>query len=169
MKTLHFDNRSSFLNELDGKVYAVCDHEGKFLCDILEDDYLKLTGSGVLVDLTEDMNYPRIEAESDVLFRTDVSAKDYEEFKEKYGVIIEIDEPPRYLEEAIQYVRQHVDMKEVRHSIGQMEQKREPLYVANSHLHYLIHNLLEEFGEDNDLPDGWWMDEKEIDDILFEL
>lgn len=73
------------------------------------------------------------------------------------------------IKEAIQYVRQHVDMEEVRCSIKQIEQKQEPLRTANSHLHFLIYNLLEEFGEDNDLPDDWWADEKEIDDILFEL
>ena len=29
-----------------------------------------------------------------------------------------------------------------------------------------IIDLLEEYGEDNDLPEGWWMEEGDIDDII---
>ena len=34
MKTLYFDNEQSFLQELDGKVYAKCDKKSHFLFDI---------------------------------------------------------------------------------------------------------------------------------------
>jgi antitoxin component of RelBE/YafQ-DinJ toxin-antitoxin module len=30
-------------------------------------------------------------------------------------------------------------------------------------------DLLEEYGQDNDLPEGWWENEGDIDDILLEL
>jgi len=32
-----------------------------------------------------------------------------------------------------------------------------------------IIDLLEEYGEDNDLPEGWWMNEGDIDDWLMKL
>lgn len=30
-------------------------------------------------------------------------------------------------------------------------------------------DLLEEYGQDNDLPEGWWENEGDIDDILLKL
>ena len=33
----------------------------------------------------------------------------------------------------------------------------------------LIYDLLEEYGEDNDLPEGWWLEYGDIDDILEQL
>ena len=59
MRTLYFDSKQSFLLALDGKVYAVCDKEGHFLCDILEDDYITLTDANILVDLDDDLDYPK--------------------------------------------------------------------------------------------------------------
>jgi len=169
MKTLHFESRSSFLNELDGKIYAVCDHDGHYLCDILEEDYVKLTNEGMLVDLTEDMDYSRIDAESDVVFKSDVGTKGYEDFKEKYGIIIEIDKKCKPIDEAIEYVRKHVDMDEVRLTIKQMDVMRYPLSVVNPQLFDTIYDTMEEYGQDNDLPEGWWFDEEEVESILFKL
>ena len=92
MKTLHCDNRDSFLEELDGKVYAVCKHNGHYLCDILEDDYIKFTDDKTLVDICDEQDYPMPDdCNSDVFFRDDIGKNGYEEFKEKYGVIVKID------------------------------------------------------------------------------
>lgn len=32
-----------------------------------------------------------------------------------------------------------------------------------------VQDLLEEYGEENDLPEGWWEDEGDLDDWLYEL
>ena len=166
MKILRFNSEKSFLKALDGKIYAVCDHRGKYLCDILEESYIKLTDDGTLVDMTEDMDY-RVDAESDVLFRSDIGEQGYEEFKEEYGVAIEID---KTIDEAIEYVRQNIDMTEVEYTIRKMAQRREPLYHVNSQLCDTIFDLLEEFGDDNDLPEGWYLIEGiDEEDILFKL
>lgn len=166
MKTLHFDNKKSFLEELDGKVYAVCDHEGHYLCDILEESYIELTDSGVLVDKTENIDFRAIDAESDVLFRSDVGKQCYEEFKEKHGVVIEIDNP---LDKSIEYVRKNVDMNEVKATIKRMKERREPLYRANKNLCDNIYDLMEEYSENNDLPEGWWMNYDDEESVMFKL
>ena len=89
MKTLYFDSKQFFLQTLDGKVYAVCDKNGHFLCDILEDDYIKLTDANIIVDLDDNLDYPAIGGASNILLRIDVDENDLQEFKEQYGVCIE--------------------------------------------------------------------------------
>ena len=74
------------------------------------------------------------------------------------------------IKEAIEYVRQNVDMAEIEVTIRKMAQRREPLYHVNSQLCDTIFDLLEEFGEDNDLPEGWYLIEGvDEEDILFKL
>lgn len=98
MNTLYFKNKKSFLNALDGKVYAICDKRGHFLCDILEDDYIRLTDANILVDLDDDLDYPRIDSDSNILLKIDIDEKSHAEFKEKYGVHIEITSVYNYIE-----------------------------------------------------------------------
>ena len=33
-----------------------------------------------------------------------------------------------------------------------------PLHVTNYRLYEEIYNLMEEYGEENDLPENWWLD-----------
>lgn len=51
MKKLIFNNEQEFLNELDGKVYAISNGDGEYLCDILEEDYLNLLDEGICINL----------------------------------------------------------------------------------------------------------------------
>ena len=90
MKTLYFESKESFLLALDGKVYAVCDNKGHFLCDILEDDYITLIDANILVDLDEDLDYPRIDRDSNILLKVCMDENGLADFKEKYGVFIGI-------------------------------------------------------------------------------
>ena len=72
--------------------------------------------------------------------------------------------------EAIEYVRQNVDMTEVELTIRRMAEMREPLYRVNHQLCDTIFDLLEEFGEDNDLSEGWYLIEGiDEEDVLFRL
>ena len=53
MKRMCFRSEETFLERLDGKVYAVCDKQGHYLCDVVEEDYLRLIDAGILVNLDE--------------------------------------------------------------------------------------------------------------------
>lgn len=45
-----YQNESDFLSVLDGKIYAVCDMDGKYLCDVLEEDLLQLETEKKVID-----------------------------------------------------------------------------------------------------------------------
>ena len=90
MRRLCFSSTETFLNELDGKVYAICEKNGRYLCDIVEDDYLRLMDARILVDLDESRDYTLMEADSSVLITLDLSEKGYNDFKERYGILIDI-------------------------------------------------------------------------------
>lgn len=90
MKRLHFNNEEAFLKELDGKVYAVCDKNGRYLCDVTEDDYLRLLDAGILVNLCDNIDFTDIDTDCDVILTLDLGEKGYNEFREKYGLLIDI-------------------------------------------------------------------------------
>ena len=91
MKRMYFKCEKDFLQELDGKVYAVSDKNGHYLCDILEDDYKKLLDIGILDDLNNNWEYCDMDADSDVVLTIEMGEKGYEDFKEKYGLLVEIE------------------------------------------------------------------------------
>ena len=53
MKRLDFNNEQDFLSALDGKVYAISNGDGSYLCDILEVDYVRMLDEGVCVNLDD--------------------------------------------------------------------------------------------------------------------
>lgn len=90
MKRLHFSSEETFLRELDGKVYAVCDKNGRYLCDVIEDDYLRLLDAGILVNLCDNLNYTDMDTDSNVILTLDLGEKGYNDFREEYGLLIDI-------------------------------------------------------------------------------
>lgn len=87
MRTVKFNSEEEFLKELDGKVYAISDKGGEFLCDILEDDFCKLLDSDDIINLCDtSVDYSNINAYSDYIISSGV---DEDKFKEMYGVEIE--------------------------------------------------------------------------------
>lgn len=90
MKRLYFSSEETFLKELDGKVYAVCDKNGRYLCDVIEDDYLSLLDAGILVNLCDNSDYTDMDTDSDVIITLDLGEKGYNDFREKYGLLIDI-------------------------------------------------------------------------------
>lgn len=90
MKRLYFSSEEAFLEKLDGKVYAVCDKNGRYLCDVIEDDYLRLLDAGILVDLCENLDYTDIDTDCDTILTLDLGDKGYNDFKERYGLLIDI-------------------------------------------------------------------------------
>lgn len=73
------------------------------------------------------------------------------------------------VKDAIIYVRANVDMNDVGRALYIIDRQRCPLGQADPELDCQIHDLMEEYGEDNDLPEGWWLSELDEDEILFEL
>lgn len=73
------------------------------------------------------------------------------------------------LNDALAYVRSNIDMSEVEHTRNKMYQRREDAYTANITLCDQVYDLLEEYGADQDLDEGWWMYEKELSEIIKEL
>lgn len=71
--------------------------------------------------------------------------------------------------ELLSYISQEVDMERVSLAIKYMDIQRAPLSVVDEGLLDQIYDLLEDYGEDNGLSEGWWMSEFEIDDIVLQL
>lgn len=90
MKRLYFGSKETFLKELDGKVYAVCDKNGRYLCDVIEDDYLRLLDAGILVNLCDNIDYTDMDTDCDVILTLDLGEKGYNDFREKYGLLIDL-------------------------------------------------------------------------------
>lgn len=70
------------------------------------------------------------------------------------------------IEKAIEYVRRKVDLQDVLIAKLKMGDKREPLYRVNSTLCDKIYDLMEEYSQDNYLPEGWWLEEHDEETIL---
>lgn len=70
------------------------------------------------------------------------------------------------IEKALKYIRKNVDMEEMRKAMCKAMEMRCPFSVAYPTLTDNIVDLLEEFGEDWDLAEGWWQYDGDIDDII---
>lgn len=70
------------------------------------------------------------------------------------------------MKKALDYVRQNVDMGYVNYLVNKAKEMRCPTGSLDPVFTDLIYDLLEEYGEDNDLPEGWWLEYGDIDDIL---
>ena len=90
MKRLFFRSEKAFLEKLDGKVYAICDKHGHYLCDIIEDDYLRLIDAGIIINLDDNRDYTLMEADCNDLLTLDLGEKGRNDFKERFGLFIEI-------------------------------------------------------------------------------
>mgnify|MGYP007069885704 CR=1 FL=1 len=74
------------------------------------------------------------------------------------------------LKKAIAYVRQQLDEDDIAIIHANINKAyRAHLMPENLCDYGKVMDLLEEYGEDNDLPEGWWEEECDINDILFEL
>lgn len=91
MKRLYFKSERHFLQELDGKVYAVSDKNGRYLCDVIEEDYLKLLDVGILVDYDISIDEKNMDMDSNVTLTIDMGEKGCSEFKDKFGLLIDIE------------------------------------------------------------------------------
>lgn len=66
-------------------------------------------------------------------------------------------------QKALCYLRSNMDCEELAYHIIASKERREPI---DCHWEDTAHNLLEEFGDDYELPEGWWREEGDIEDWL---
>jgi hypothetical protein len=71
-----------------------------------------------------------------------------------------------HIEKAIKYIRENVDMEQVGYMIVQSKLQRMPVSFMYASFADDISDLLEEYGQDNDLPEGWWCEECDIEEII---
>lgn len=70
------------------------------------------------------------------------------------------------LKNALNYIRENIDIELFRICSIKSIEKKCPFSVAYPLVADSISDLLEEYGEDNDLPEGWWCEYGDIDDII---
>jgi len=67
---------------------------------------------------------------------------------------------------ALRYVKDNIDRIDVEHALHHMYRDHAPLRLVDESLSMIICDLMEEYGADNDLPEGWWLDECDEDDLI---
>lgn len=104
MKLLRFFTEAEFIAQLDGKVYAISNANGAYLCDVLEDDYVKLLDDGLCVNLDDGDDFlvglvrhglETKEPYSQYVLTQRLNLFEEVMFKEHFGVQIEILENKR--------------------------------------------------------------------------
>ena len=70
------------------------------------------------------------------------------------------------IDKAIKYVRDNVDIDAVHRAIVEAMEMRCPVEVHAPALVDDITDLLEEYGQDNDLPEMWWGEYHDLDEII---
>lgn len=71
------------------------------------------------------------------------------------------------IEKAIQYVRDNKTWSDAAEAVALEELgNRMPL---PERIENAIHDLMEEWSADNDMPEGWWYNEMDETDIFYEL
>lgn len=71
--------------------------------------------------------------------------------------------------DALDYLRGEIDAVDIHYAISKMDTTRRSLANIDHELYVKMHDLLETFGDENDLPEGWWLDYGDLDDIIFKL
>ncbi len=79
------------------------------------------------------------------------------------------DEENENLAKALAYVRENVDPVDIGKALETMAEYRCPFNMVDDGLADKIQDLLEEYGADNDLPEGWWEEFGDLDDIVYKL
>lgn len=74
-----------------------------------------------------------------------------------------------HFEKALDYVRGNIDIDYLKGCITTAMQMRMPLGCVAPMLVDNIYDLLEEYGLDNDLPEGWWLEYGDIDYIVGQI
>lgn len=74
-----------------------------------------------------------------------------------------------HFEKALDYVRNNVDVLYINRCFVRAMEMRCPFSTSFPTSTDEITDLLEEYGQDNDLPEGWWCEYGDIDDIVEQI
>lgn len=72
-----------------------------------------------------------------------------------------------HLEQAVAYVKDNVRELHVLDVFNQMYDQHSSLQAVDPALSDEIYDLMEEYGEDNDLPENWWLNEVDGEEDIF--
>ena len=74
-------------------------------------------------------------------------------------------------EKALQYVRENKNWSNALEQVAweRIGEWRVPLYMTGTGIDDKIHDLMEEYSDDNDLPEGWWLEFGDEDEIFWKL
>lgn len=74
-----------------------------------------------------------------------------------------------HFKKALQYVKDNVEKIDVDFAIYHMGESNCPLSMVGNGLDSEIRDLMEEYGDEHDLPEGWWESECDLDEIVYKL
>lgn len=69
-------------------------------------------------------------------------------------------------QQAVENIKNSVSSERVKRVVETMDSHNFELVDVDEELSDIIHDYMEEYGADNDLPEGWWEDEAEAEDIV---
>lgn len=72
-------------------------------------------------------------------------------------------------DEAVAYVKANISSENVQHAKEVLSASNMELADVDEGLDDDINDLMEEFGSDHDLPEGWWLGCGTTEDILWKL
>ena len=70
---------------------------------------------------------------------------------------------------ALEYVREHVDSVRIEKAKCILSTQNMELADVDEDLDTEIYDLMEEYGANNDLAEGWWLDEGTTEDVIVKL
>lgn len=73
------------------------------------------------------------------------------------------------IEKALNYVRKNIDEDYLAHLCNKANAMRCPASLIDPIFADTVYDLLEEFGDDNELPENYWLEFGDIDNIINEL
>lgn len=73
------------------------------------------------------------------------------------------------IEKALNYVRKNIDEDYLAYLSNKANAMRCPISLIDPIFADAVYDLLEEFGDDNELPENYWMEFGDVDDIMNEL
>ena len=79
------------------------------------------------------------------------------------------DEKTDYKNLCLDYLSSHIDLDEVMLCLSQSKMQRCPVRQVNHRLIDRLTDLMDDFGEDNGLSDGWWLEHGEVDEWLEDI
>lgn len=73
------------------------------------------------------------------------------------------------INKAVAYVSNNMDADELKVIKAQVNLAWETRQQITTSFDDEVEDLMEEFGEENDLPEGWWLNDCELDEVLIKL